>query len=361
MLLRLTFLLLPLLFGSSILAWPGMAQPGTSPTIRYVKPGGSGDGRSWASATNNLQHAINAVATAGGGQVWVAAGTYLPTQTQTDRNAGFRMQNKVAIYGGFAGHETSLTERPLIDPLMGHPSSTTLSGDIDGDGTPTGNSYHVFYHPNGTGLDHTAILDGFVITGGNAGDSTGVNSDLGGGMYNHGSSPELVNCLFVGNTAASAGGGMYNDYYANPSLINCRFAANTAFAGGGMYNLSSCSPELLGCSFTANTARLGGAMFNNTNASPGLTDCQFRANTALAGGGLYNLNACSPALVNCRFTDNAARGAAIASFFLSRPSLFHCTFRNNQGNCTIFSDDTRSQATIDQVFGTIDQVSETIN
>ncbi|GAA4415036.1 hypothetical protein GCM10023187_45180 [Nibrella viscosa] len=325
--------------------------------IRYVKPGGTGDGSNWTQAAGNLQHTINAVAAAGGGQVWVAAGTYIPAGApadRTDRTVSFRMQNGVAIYGGFAGTETSLTERPLIDPLMGRPSSTTLSGDIDGDGTPAGNSYHVFYHPIGTGLDHTAVLDGFVITGGHACDSSQVDATMGGGMYNHGSSPELVNCIFVGNTAAGAGGGLYNDYYASPTLVNCRITANSAFAGGGIYNLSSCNPSLLSCSFLANTATLGAGMFNNTNASPGLTDCLFRANSAQTGGGVYNLNGCSPTLVNCRFVGNSAKGAALVSLFSSQPNLLHCQFSDNQGKHIIFTDETSSVGILSQVFGTID-------
>ena len=49
-----------------------------SQTIRYVKPtvSGSGDGSSWANASNNLQSMINN--SASNDQVWVAAGTYKP-------------------------------------------------------------------------------------------------------------------------------------------------------------------------------------------------------------------------------------------------------------------------------------------
>ncbi|GHU60464.1 hypothetical protein FACS1894121_0550 [Bacteroidia bacterium] len=45
----------------------------------YVKENGTGNGSSWATATGDLQAAINA--SAAGGQVWVAKGTYKPTHT----------------------------------------------------------------------------------------------------------------------------------------------------------------------------------------------------------------------------------------------------------------------------------------
>jgi hypothetical protein len=49
-------------------------------TTRYVKPtaSGTGDGLSWANASANLQGMLNA--SASGDAVWVAAGTYKPTQ-----------------------------------------------------------------------------------------------------------------------------------------------------------------------------------------------------------------------------------------------------------------------------------------
>ncbi len=45
----------------------------------------------------------------------------------------------------------------------------------------------------------TAVLDGFTIIGGNADGSGG--DGLGGGLYNSGGSPTLINITFAGNAA----------------------------------------------------------------------------------------------------------------------------------------------------------------
>ena len=66
----------------------------------------------------------------------------------------------VAIYGGFVGNETLLSQRPAITPDS--PSSTTLSGDLDNDGTNANNSRTIVN--NRVRLTSTAMLDGAVIT-----------------------------------------------------------------------------------------------------------------------------------------------------------------------------------------------------
>ena len=85
---------------------------------------------SWATSTSDLQGAINSLRVTGG-QVWVSAGTYRPGgDASVDRKVWFTMINEVTIYGGFGGFETSLSQRSLVNPLTGSPSSTTLSGEI---------------------------------------------------------------------------------------------------------------------------------------------------------------------------------------------------------------------------------------
>src|SRR5262249_8096876 len=134
---------------------------------------------------------------------------------------------------------------------------TTLSGEI-GDPTKTAdNSYHVVYS---SGLDKTAILDGFTITGGNA--DGGSLSNFGGGMYNDNSSPTLTNVTFSGNYASNGGGGMYNYTNCSPTLTDVTFSGNSALYGGGLYNFNSGSPRLTNVTFSRNSAsNYGGGLF----------------------------------------------------------------------------------------------------
>ncbi|MEI7983729.1 MAG: LamG domain-containing protein, partial [Bacteroidota bacterium] len=155
----------------------------SSPKTIYVNDNASGknDGTDWTDAYSSLQSALdNAVSS---DQIWVAAGTYTPTSaydlTNTSRYYHFRMIDGVAIYGGFAGTETDVTQRTNFG--AGQTNETILSGDLlnndnfdyanGGYQGTTGddNCYHVIFNINSISpvLTNTAILDGFTIKGGN--------------------------------------------------------------------------------------------------------------------------------------------------------------------------------------------------
>ncbi|MFQ3684770.1 MAG: cadherin, partial [Roseiflexus sp.] len=194
---------------------------------------GGGDCSSWATAC--ILSAALRIANSGD-QIWVEKGVHKPTTDRSNRTASFALKNGVAIYGGFAGTETALSQR---NPSV---NVTVLSGDIDNNdavdanGVTTtingNNSYRVVTANN---VNNTTVLDGFVITGGLANGSSPAILSRGGGMFNQNSSPTLTNVTFSGNTA-KFGGGMYNFENSSPTLTNVTFSGNTAKFGGGMYN-----------------------------------------------------------------------------------------------------------------------------
>jgi hypothetical protein len=225
------------------------AQTNDPQSVLYVQAdaAGVGDGTSWADAYTDLQVAL-AVAEPGN-DIWVAAGTYAPRgpNDRTVRTATFQLRSGIGVYGGFVGTETSRDER---DPAT---NLTVLSGDLNGNDlevlappdlmsepSRSDNSYHVV---TGSGADETAVLDGFVITGGNA---NGSGNTHGGGMINVETvtvpaNPTLVNCTFHGNSADRNGGGIYNEL-GDPTITDCVFSENhgngapLGQGGGGVYN-----------------------------------------------------------------------------------------------------------------------------
>ncbi|MDX9881036.1 MAG: choice-of-anchor Q domain-containing protein [Prolixibacteraceae bacterium] len=223
----------------------------------YVKSNATGanNGTSWANAYTSLQSALNAGRYY---EIWVAAGTYKPT-TGSDRSISFKLESNMAVYGGFAGTETSLGQRDWIE------NPTILSGDIGTVDSSSDNSYHVVYTQTERN-DPTAILDGFTIENGNANGS--YPDDSGGGVYNYNSSGAVItNCTITGNSASNYGGGVYNGSSSSTSLTNCVISDNSALEGGGVCNYTaSSSVSLINCLIYGNSATSGGGLYNVLNS-----------------------------------------------------------------------------------------------
>jgi len=321
----------------------------------FVKEGATGNGTSWANATGNLKAAIEGANF--GSEIWVAEGIYYPTTCSTcvfeDRQITFQLTENIKLYGGFVGNELSINDRNIEE------NPTILSGNIDQDDTPWGNSYSIIRSQNVT---NETVIDGFIIEDGTADFSNAAAGDpfnSGAAWYNTGAlsnyfaHPIARNCIFRNHFASGLGAAIYNDGAfggtCNPTFENCRFENCTADLGGGaVYNNAvfggDCSPTFTDCVFNNNHSPLaaGGAV-SNEGAEGGISNtsfnnCHFLNNSAnVNGGAVYNFGKsgiCNPTFTNCQFDENSSQaGGAVysdGSFSgQSNANFLSCTFTNN--------------------------------
>ncbi|MBT1696640.1 T9SS type A sorting domain-containing protein [Fulvivirgaceae bacterium PWU4] len=276
-----------------LLAFSASAQ-----STYYVKANASGsnNGTSWTNAFTDLQRAIDVAVS--GDQIWVAAGTYKPSKdmagstTPADaRTKTFVIKNGVKLYGGFAGTETTLGQRNETV------NATILSGDINGNdgGDFVNNGENVYHVMVANAITTETVLDGFIITGGNA----NLTSAFLGMSYGH-----------------QYGGGLISSQVnTNLAVTRCIFRGNYAGFGGGAMQLYYSAPVISGCVFAGNSVSnsYGGAIYFE-HGSPVIASSVFTGNKSdYQGGALYIFNYSDPVIVNSTFTDNYAKvnGGAI--------------------------------------------------
>jgi hypothetical protein len=230
---------------------------------------GLDNGTSWPDAFRDLQSAL--AAGQAGDQVWVAEGTYHPTQS-TDQQATFRLPDGASVYGGFAGGETALDDR---DPLA-HP--TTLSGEVGRVYDFYDNSFHVVtVDPGVTArLDSVQIRLGFAF-------GPDEESRRGGAIVNHGNLT-LARTVLNSNQATDQGGNIYNT--GELLVIGSQVELGGSRDGGGIYNLGRAT--LLGSSVTFNGSidGRGGGVFNGGDFTA--INATIGGNEAVQGGGLFH-------------------------------------------------------------------------
>ncbi|GAG59842.1 unnamed protein product, partial [marine sediment metagenome] len=163
------------------------------------------------------------------------------------------------------------------------------------------NSYRVV---EASGTDYDTVLDGLIITGGNARGAFSSIYNKGGGLYCKSGSLTVSDCVFTANSA-TLGAGIYNSE-GDPLLANCTFLLNYASdKGGGMYNTKG-SSVLSNCVFGSNCAKEnGGGVYNEYN-SPIVANCTFSKNSAYVGAGVY-CHKSKPIITNCILWGNNCR------------------------------------------------------
>jgi len=300
---------------------------------------GLGDGSSWANAyqgSSGLQTAL--AAAVAGDDIYVAQGRYLASSTNV-RTQSFALRNGVEIFGSFAGGESHPGERPDIAL-----APSILDGDLLGNDASNqfnDNSHHLI---TTAGTNSTAVIDGFVVMGGNANAGT-TNNDRGGGIlivggasptirgcgfyrnrctfgggagYINGSGPRFTDCQFVDNVGGSFGGGFDIAQASNVRFDRCYFEGNTASRAGALEMFASSNIFVTNSVFYNNTATgsgSGGGIWIGSGTSAQIRNCTLVANRATgsaSGGGLANSGA-SPSIVNSIFWGNTAAGGAANS------------------------------------------------
>ncbi|WP_245581699.1 choice-of-anchor Q domain-containing protein [Rudanella lutea] len=302
----------------SVTSTPFTLQVEGPPIRLYVRANatGAGTGLNWQDAFTDLQSALTYANRAELTEIWVASGIYKPSGGGTDRSLSFIMLPNVAIYGGFVGTETQLSARPTVSITA--PSGTTLSGDIGLVGNADDNSYHVIKTP--TGSIAPALLDGFVITGGNANGNETNLFDRGGGLYNASMNLTIRNCGFVGNVAREQGGGICTEG-GSLAVQNSWFSSNNGgLNGGGVYGGGNA--QFVNCSFFDNRAAdNGGAFFNAGQLNVSFLNCSFLRNVSFDGGALTN-GMGSVQLTNCIVWNNGGIFTFSGGNIMATYSLF---------------------------------------
>lgn len=220
---------------------------------------GNNDGSSWANAFLLLEDAIDTISNCNTKVIWVAEGTYYPTEIcggLDPRNKSFCFFSDIEVYGGFNATENSLTARDLSAKY-----ETILSGDIGVQGDDSDNAYTVVRTRT-----KNVRIDGFTITKGNNNSSFPRSGGLIAGFKSAEFNNHIYsNCTFKENSGGQ-GGAFYNQTVPDEGgfqegiidLINCVFYDNESTEGGaGAYIRAAASGiltmNIVNCTFNGNT------------------------------------------------------------------------------------------------------------
>ena len=272
--------------------------------IIYVSEDGTGDGSSWANATNKLQFA-SALSSGGGTSVWVKAGTYYGDTT--DMEGAFNISKSNRVYGGFEGNEAPDYDLSLRD----FDKNTTI---LDGQG-----ARRVLLQDQAFTSGTVAIWDGFTIQNGS------IGSGAGAYLNNY---VTLNNCNILDNTATMYGGGIYINSTggtAHVTLHNCVVMDNEASMGGGVCD--RVGAEYTNCRVSNNIASTkGGGIYLYNSAEPVLKNCIISNNTSQSAGGMYARGQFTA--YNCDFVMNLATE--------SIGGIYHENSHNKYYNCIVW-------------------------
>ena len=295
----------------------------------------SEDGSTWAKAKQTVGAGITAAFMGGGGEVWVAEGTYV------ERNA---LQAFIYLYGGFAGSETSRAQRdsaahPTILDGGGVPNVITvgragyLTSAIDGFTIRNGGTYTNGIYPfsapryagRGGGINcrlSSPAIENNIITQnsvGNPVDNPGYPG-YGGGLYIYMFFGLIRGNTFtqneVINTFDGSGGGIYS-HLSMPTIQGNTFSQNHAPDGAAVFATLS-MPDIIGNTIENNdmyvmtpiySGATNGAIFLYMNEDFLIRDNLIRGNTASVGAGVSVSTNWAGKIVDNLIINNVAKNA----------------------------------------------------
>lgn len=221
--------------------------------------------------------------------------------------------------GTYYEHELAMPPGVVLTSEGGDPSCVTVDAERQGGILVC------------EGVGATASIIGLTMTRGDA--------ELGGALFCVDSSPLIVDCRFLDNSA-DHGGAIYCSGDAAPAISGCSFEANSCFWGRGgaiACDIARDEVTISDCLFETNAADEGGALYCNY-CSPTITACAFRENTATGSlGGAVSCWHSSLLLEACELVGNSAPaaggqglgGALWCCGFGDQPVLLDCVLAGN--------------------------------
>lgn len=274
---------------------------------------GAGDGTSWQDAYTTLVEAMESASPAD--EVWVAEGTYLPTNDGEKKD---RIEVVCDLYGGFDGTETDLSQRAgLFD-------TTIVTGDLNGDDGPDftnrqDNSFALLW------ITEPVTVDGFTLRG---------RSEAAQLKDFCTTATVVRNCTFLENEGQN---GAVRVTGSGASFIDCTFAGNRGTDGGAAS--AAIDTYFEGCTFLDNAASFtGGAVHGWCH----FVECHFEGNRGDRGGaaGINVGDTNGPwriVIERCTFVDNGGgyRAGAVYGHATIRDSEFVDNFASDEGGAVM--------------------------
>jgi len=299
------------------------AQTACAQTEYYVATNGTGNGSSWAAATNSIQGAIDASDDDTASTVWVSNGVY-DTGGLAGYPIGSPLTNRVSIW-------KAITVRSLNNDRV----NTIIKGAWV---AATSGSAAV----RGVYMTNGASLVGFTVTNGST--VTWVESvaawddTVGAGIWSQSTNTVITNCLIAGNAAHYTAGGVYKGTLYN-SVVSANSVVDTSIgqrAGTSQSIMYNCQILNNFCPQRATAGAWGGTLY----------DCLVSGNTSIGGGGAtFGAGAGGATLYDCNVVSNyqsgSANGAGAAYCTLTDSTVAYNTAQGGYGGggyaCTLYN------------------------